>query len=77
MATPLPIRPPSILSTARHVYEDFGMRGFYRGVGTSLVRAFPANACALFVYEGLMRTFGAEKVRNILLCRHATRPGTC
>lgn len=62
MATELPLRPPSLLITVRHVYDESGVRGFYRGIGTSLLRAFPANACALFVYEGLMRTLGAEKV---------------
>lgn len=66
MATPLSLRPPSFRRTVCHVYDDSGLRGFYRGIGTSLLRAFPANACALFVYEGLMRTLGAEKVRNIL-----------
>ncbi|EIM92606.1 mitochondrial carrier [Stereum hirsutum FP-91666 SS1] len=64
MATELPLRPPSLLITVHHVYDEAGVRGFYRGIGTSLLRAFPANACALFVYEGLMRTLGAEKTRQ-------------
>lgn len=29
------------------------------------MRAFPVNACALFVYEGIMMRLGAEKVSSI------------
>lgn len=36
--------------------------GFFRGLGPSYLRAFPVNASAFFVYEGLMRVMGAEKV---------------
>ncbi|TFY83999.1 hypothetical protein EWM64_g1 [Hericium alpestre] len=64
MATPLPLRPPSFTTTARMVYTTLGVKGFYSGLGTSLLRAFPSNACALFVYEGLMRSLGAEKTRH-------------
>ncbi|PVF97790.1 mitochondrial carrier [Serendipita vermifera] len=45
------------------IYRTAGIRGFYRGLAPSILRAFPSNACAYFVYEGLLRTFGAEKTR--------------
>ncbi|KAA1468697.1 mitochondrial carrier [Dentipellis sp. KUC8613] len=64
MATPLDLQPPSFRTTVRNVYAVSGPKGFYAGLGTSLLRAFPANACALFVYEGLMRFLGAEKTRH-------------
>ncbi|TFY68378.1 hypothetical protein EVG20_g3588 [Dentipellis fragilis] len=64
MATPLDLQPPSFRTTVRNVYAVSGPKGFYAGLGTSLLRAFPSNACALFVYEGLMRFLGAEKTRH-------------
>lgn len=64
MATPVSTRPPSFIATVLSVYRTSGARGFYAGLGTSLLRAFPSNACALFVYEGLMRTLDAEKTRQ-------------
>ena len=65
MATPVSTRPPSFITTVLSVYRTSGARGFYAGLGTSLLRAFPSNACALFVYEGLMRTLDAEKVSTL------------
>lgn len=59
---PLGAKTPSFLSIARHIHSREGFRGFYRGLGPCLLRAFPANACALFVYEGVLRGLAAEKV---------------
>ena len=53
---------PSFLSIARQIHVTHGPAGFYRGLGPTLLRSFPVNACAIFVYEGLMRAMGAEKV---------------
>ncbi|KAH0590850.1 hypothetical protein H2248_000969 [Termitomyces sp. 'cryptogamus'] len=53
---------PSFILTARHIYSSHGITGFFRGLGPCLLRAFPVNACAFFVYEGTMRVLGAEKV---------------
>ena len=56
------IKRPSFLVTALRIYSGDGIIGFYRGLGPCLLRAFPSNACAFFVYEGMMRHLGAEKV---------------
>ena len=53
---------PSFFATARYIYSRDGLAGFYRGLGPCILRAFPVNACAFFVYEGTMRLLGAEKV---------------
>ncbi|KAI9230181.1 MAG: carrier protein YMC2 [Piptocephalis tieghemiana] len=37
------------------IYQTEGIRGFYRGFLPSLLRSFPTNACALMVFEGVMR----------------------
>ncbi|KZT06004.1 mitochondrial carrier, partial [Laetiporus sulphureus 93-53] len=61
MSTSLSQSRPTFLAIARSIYALGGVRGFYRGLGPTLVRAFPVNASALWVYEGLMRLLGAEK----------------
>lgn len=55
-------RRPSFLATARSIHSVHGLPGFFRGLGPSFLRAFPVNASAMFVYEGLLRILGAEKV---------------
>jgi solute carrier family 25 (mitochondrial carnitine/acylcarnitine transporter), member 20/29 len=57
---PLPKR--SFLSVASGIYAQEGFRGFFRGFGPTFLRAFPSNASALFVYEGILRALDAEKV---------------
>ncbi|KAF8230657.1 mitochondrial carrier [Tricholoma matsutake] len=59
------IKKPSFLVIAGRIYSRDGITGFYRGLGPCLLRAFPTNACALFVYEGMMRYLGAEKVVSL------------
>lgn len=44
-----------ILAVARRIYHTEGVRGFFRGLGTSLVRAAPVNAVTFYVYEGLLQ----------------------
>lgn len=61
-----PLIRPSFLATAKGIYSTDGVRGFYRGLGPCLLRAFPVNACAFFVYEGIMRLLGAEKVQHLV-----------
>jgi len=53
---------PSFSQMARQIYRADGASGFYRGLGPVFLRAFPVNASAIFVYEGLMHLMGAEKV---------------
>ena len=62
MATPHDQPKSSFAGTVRQILAEGGYRGFYRGLGPTLLRAFPVNASALWVYEGLMRSLGAEKV---------------
>ncbi|KAI0361497.1 mitochondrial carrier [Trametes cingulata] len=64
MATPHNLPRPSFVGTIRRIYAEGGLRGYYRGLGPTLLRAFPVNASALWVYEGLMRLLGAEKTRH-------------
>ncbi|KAI0801153.1 mitochondrial carrier [Fomes fomentarius] len=64
MATPHTLPRPSFTQTARQIFAEAGYRGFFRGLGPTLLRAFPVNASALYVYEGLMRLLGAEKTRH-------------
>ncbi|KAH6917486.1 mitochondrial carrier domain-containing protein [Coprinopsis sp. MPI-PUGE-AT-0042] len=58
------LRIPTFSQTAKKIFIQDGYAGFFRGLGPCLLRAFPVNASALFVYEGLMRIFGAEKTRH-------------
>ncbi|TDL28523.1 mitochondrial carrier [Rickenella mellea] len=51
----------SVIAITRNIFRVDGLRGFFRGLTPCVLRAFPVNASALFVYEGLMRMFGAEK----------------
>jgi len=61
-STRLPRR--SFLSIARDIHAEEGVRGFLRGLGPTFLRAFPSNASALFVYEGILNRLGAEKTRH-------------
>ncbi len=54
---------PTFVGTVRAIHAAAGMRGFFAGLSPCLLRAFPSNACAFYVYEGLMRLMNAEKVR--------------
>ncbi|GAA5916375.1 hypothetical protein JCM8208_003415 [Rhodotorula glutinis] len=49
-------------SCARAIYAEGGPKAFYRGFVPGILRAFPTNASALFVWEGVMRLMGAEKI---------------
>ncbi|KAJ3551446.1 hypothetical protein NM688_g4697 [Phlebia brevispora] len=54
---------PTFTGTVRAIYSTAGYRGFFAGLSPCLLRAFPVNACAYYVYEGLMRLMNAEKTR--------------
>lgn len=54
----------SVRGVIREIYSTAGVRGFYRGLAPSILRAFPSNACAYYVYEGVLRLLGAEKTRG-------------
>jgi solute carrier family 25 carnitine/acylcarnitine transporter 20/29 len=40
---------------AVQVYRDAGWKGYWRGFVPCFLRAFPANACALVAFEGVLR----------------------
>ncbi|KDQ63474.1 hypothetical protein JAAARDRAFT_29495 [Jaapia argillacea MUCL 33604] len=57
-ASPLRLNPrPTFLSVSRSIYSTSGAGGFFTGLAPTLVRSFPVNACAYFVWEGLMKNF--------------------
>ncbi|OCB88566.1 mitochondrial carrier [Sanghuangporus baumii] len=62
MAAPLDLPRQSVAAVAKRIYHENGLKGFARGLTPILLRAFPVNASALFVYEGLMKLMNAEKV---------------
>ncbi|KAF8575828.1 mitochondrial carrier [Ramaria rubella] len=62
MASDLNAKGLSPIFVVRDIYKIEGLRGFYTGLVPTLLRAFPVNASALFVYEGILRIMGAEKV---------------
>jgi len=45
----------------RRIYAEGGLFGFYRGFWPVVLRAFPVNASAFFVFEHILRWVGAEK----------------
>jgi len=57
------LKRPSFISVARQIHASEGLKGFYRGLAPCFIRAFPSNACAFFVYEGILRALGAEQTR--------------
>lgn len=46
---------PRWKDAAKAVYRENGLRGYWRGFLPCFLRAFPANAMALLVWEGVMR----------------------
>jgi ornithine carrier protein len=40
-------------SVARTIYAQYGLRGFYRGVTPTVLRAMPANAALFYSYESV------------------------
>lgn len=41
----------SVVACAQSIFADHGIRGFFKGLGPTMARAFPANAATFFVYE--------------------------
>ena len=46
---------------ARAVAHEGGWRAFWRGFGPCFLRAFPANAVSLVVFEGVLRFLNEQK----------------
>lgn len=51
---------PNMLTTAKKLYEEGGVRRFYRGFSPCLARAAPANAAMLFTVEKVSNFFFAR-----------------
>ncbi|KAJ0966201.1 hypothetical protein J5N97_027339 [Dioscorea zingiberensis] len=47
--------------TLRSIYRRVGFRGFYTGLGPTLVRAFPANATAMVTWELTAKLLGVQR----------------
>lgn len=62
MSAPLNQPRMKVAEAARLIWRTQGVRGFYAGFVPILLRAFPVNAAAYSVYEGIMRLLGAEAV---------------
>jgi len=43
------------------IYRELGFRGFYAGLGPTLVRAFPANAAAIVTWELTANFLGVKR----------------
>ncbi|EKM83528.1 hypothetical protein AGABI1DRAFT_50734 [Agaricus bisporus var. burnettii JB137-S8] len=59
-----PFPRPSFATVVRQTYAIDGLAGFFRGLTPTILRAFPVNASALFVYEGVLRLLNAEETRH-------------
>jgi len=47
----------SFVQTAKYIFKTKGVRGFYGGLGVTLLRAGPANATIFCTYELCIRMF--------------------
>ena len=58
---------PNIPVTIKRTWSQEGIRGFYRGLGTNLVRVLPGTCVTFVVYENLawlLRTTAAKRVAS-------------
>ena len=62
------LQPPLIRrgvgGTLRMIVHKEGVRGLYRGLTVSLIKAAPASAVTMWTYERAMRGFEAWEARN-------------
>ncbi|GAA5897091.1 uncharacterized protein JCM6883_006575 [Sporobolomyces salmoneus] len=54
---------PTWRSAAKAIWLEGGPKAYYRGFLPCILRAFPTNASALFVWETTMRLLGAEELK--------------
>ncbi|EAU82456.1 mitochondrial FAD carrier protein [Coprinopsis cinerea okayama7 len=60
---------PNIPTTVKRTWKNEGVKGFYRGLGTSLVRVLPGTCVTFVVYENvawLLRTTAARREQSNL-----------
>ncbi|KAF8175391.1 mitochondrial FAD carrier protein [Pholiota molesta] len=61
---------PTIPATIKRTWAQEGFRGFFRGLGTNLVRVLPGTCVTFVVYENLawlLRTSAARRAENQML----------
>lgn len=54
----------TVMGTARSLYRRYGYSIFFRGLGTTIVRAFPVNASTFFCYEKLKHLLHLEHMKE-------------
>ena len=52
-------------ATAAKLWREEGVRGFYRGLGTALVRSTPQASLTLIAYEHLLGLFSTGRMLNV------------
>ncbi|KAN0097850.1 Mitochondrial carrier domain containing protein [Tylopilus felleus] len=55
---------PDIPTTIKRTWKGEGIRGFYRGLGTNLVRVLPGTCVTFVVYENLAWLFRTTAIRR-------------
>ena len=53
-------------ATAAKLWREEGVRGFYRGLGTSLIRSTPQASLTLLAYENLLRLFSTGQTLSVV-----------
>ena len=51
---------PNILNTAKYIYEQHGLRGFYRGVTPRIGLSVYLTVCMVFGGDQIKERFGAK-----------------
>lgn len=51
----------SLLQAIKHIHNSSGYRGFFKGFGPTMLRAFPANAATFLGYELVTKTLNTNK----------------
>ena len=58
---------PNVRTCIRRTWAEEGARGFYRGLGTNLVRVLPGTCVTFVVYENiahLLRTLASRETES-------------
>lgn len=55
---------PTIPATVKRTWTQEGFKGFYRGLGTNLVRVLPGTCVTFVVYENLAWLFRSTAARR-------------
>jgi hypothetical protein len=49
-----PIVYEGIINTAKIIFKNEGIRGFYKGITPNMLRIFPSSGIFFLVYEGVL-----------------------